>query len=405
MNTTEVAVLVLYANYTSQMSYFDDWLDAFSSHPRVRCRVVDICRRDSQASLRAGLRGAELIVLLHSTNGDGVDRLDPLCDILRERQSPLVSFVGNEVNIPGISIADKRRVLGLIEPEFIASQLPIDAARFLWSDVATRQVLSVPHALNPHAFRAIHPYSERPIGVGSRTARYSAALGDLDRNRVNDLFLSLDSVNGLPIDISTERLNRDQWSAFLNSCRATVSTESGSWYLEKDDRTVTAIAQWALSRSGRVRTIKNSGRLARMKRSLPTSFQQFVASVGRRAGMTLDTALSDSLDPDELLDTFFRGPRPDFYGKCVSSRHFEAAGTGTVQVLLEGRYNNCFDPSVHYIELDSEFSNLGEVLEQLADAALCSEIAQQAREHCLDHHTYRHRVDQILSSIDTFSPP
>src|SRR6202030_776562 len=109
---------------------------------------------------------------------------------------------------------------------------------YLFGDLASRGVIAVPHALNPSAFRpTTHPDS-RPIDVGSRVAKYLPHIGDDDRNRIADKLIEIGRIRAINVDISHEKLARSEWAKFLNRCKGTVSTESGSWFLERDDATV-----------------------------------------------------------------------------------------------------------------------------------------------------------------------
>ena len=187
----------------------------------------------------------DAVVLLHSTNGDTTIHLERHASLLAARRVPLLTFVGNEVNLPGTSIAAKRRLFEQIHPEWIATQLLEEAGQYLFGDVAGRSVVSIPHALNTSAFRANADLLSRPIDIGTRVMRYSPHLGDNDRNRIADRFIALGRERKMSVDISNQRLNRQEWAEFLNRCKGTVSTEAGSWFVERDDATVNAIRRQA----------------------------------------------------------------------------------------------------------------------------------------------------------------
>jgi hypothetical protein len=140
--------------------------------------------------LRQKLKNNDAVVILHSATGDTTIYLDRYADILGDRKIPLLSFVGNEVNLPGSPIAEKRRVLSVIRPDWIATQLLEDAGRMLFGDLAGRGMVSIPHALNPVAFRETQAFDQRPIDIGKRAARYLPHLGDNDRNRIIEFFRS-----------------------------------------------------------------------------------------------------------------------------------------------------------------------------------------------------------------------
>jgi hypothetical protein len=111
------------------------------------------------------------------------------------------------------------------------------------------------------------------------------------------------------------------------------------------------------------------------------------------------TALAD-VPEQEVLDRFFsRAERAPVYGKCISSRHFDAIGTGTVQMLLAGRYNDILQPGQHFLELAPDFSNAEEVRRRFSDVAERRRIATTAREHALSSHTYAHRIAALASHV------
>ena len=399
MSESTIKTLVLHANYTKKLSYYDDWLDAFIQHPNLQSTPINICSLQDRQFLKKQVRETDLIVLLHSTNGDTTQYLEPLATQLAQRSAPLVSFVGNEVNIPSSRISDKRRVLGQISPEFVASQLILDAANYLWGDIALKAVISLPHALNPEVFFSTTPWAERRRAIGVKAVQYSVTLGDNDRNHLHNVFADLKSIDSLPVEISSTRLSRHEWAAFLNECRATVSSEAGSWYLERDDAIVRAISEFAKTQKPRGFTLPSDGIVRRVGHKMPWAIRQAFRRVTTGKYLTLDSALIESLDRKEVEELFFRRPKPPFYSKCISSRHFDAIGTGTVQILLEGRYNDCLLANEHFVELKADYSNLHEVLNRISDQTYCKTLTSDALHHTLEFHTYRKRIDFLLKEV------
>jgi spore maturation protein CgeB len=84
----------------------------------------------------------------------------------------------------------------------------------------------------------------------------------------------------------------------------------------------------------------------------------------------------------------------------VSSRHFEAIGAKTCQILLEGAYNGLLEPDVHYISVQKDMSDLDAALERFADPGERRRVADEAYEHVLARHTYAHRVAQLLDAVE-----
>ena len=96
-------------------------------------------------------------------------------------------------------------------------------------------------------------------------------------------------------------------------------------------------------------------------------------------------------------------PRCPAYSKCVSSRHFEAAATGTCQILVRGRYNDILQADEHYIALDPELGNACAAVERFRDPAERRRIADAAYALVHDAHTYRHRL-AALHDMLSYAP-
>jgi hypothetical protein len=95
---------------TPTSSYFNDWLDAIRRYPGFATITVDIVRPGAPLRIKRELDDVEAVVLLHSTNGDTTAFIEPHAGILADRRVPLLTFVGNEVNLHGASISTKRRL-------------------------------------------------------------------------------------------------------------------------------------------------------------------------------------------------------------------------------------------------------------------------------------------------------
>lgn len=397
-----VPTLLLYADYTNRLSYYDDWLDAFREFPDFATTAVNICQRGARRSLAKRIKEFDLIVLLHSTNADTLIYVDPFKSLLQDRRGKLVSFVGNEFNSPGTPISARIALLADINADFIATQLPLEAGAWLYEECGA-QVVALPHALNPTAFRATANSEQRPVDLGTRSARYIAYLGDNDRVRLFDLFESHEFDPDLVVDISTsERLTRDGWCAFLNRCKGTFANEAGSFYLERDDRTINEIRSYVMAgqkrRGGFV--ITNDSPLRRIGHMLPWRIKSALRPILSRGVVRHEMLMNEALDFEEIYDRFFRDqPRASVYAKAISSRHFDAIGTHTCQILLEGRYNDILRPGEHYLSLAANFGNLSAVMEEFQDPKRRNAIARAAHELAMEAHTHRHRVAAIHALV------
>lgn len=396
-----VSTLVLFAQYDVRASYYDDWLDAFRASDHFDVSELNICRSDAQVQLAVGMRSADLIVLLHSCTADHVFYLEPLAQSLADRRQPLVSFVGNEVNLPGAPITDKRRVLSLISPDFIATQLLQEAGEYLWGDLAQKKVISVPHALNPKAFVPVLADDERPLDLGVRSFRYPPHLGDTDRNRMMDFFSDFGPASGLLVDIGEERLDRTAWAGFLNRCKGTLATEAGSWFLSRDDSAIREISAYCEAQAKRKWVISaDNVALRRLAHRLPWWLRQMLANFLRKGPIGYEAIPAALENSEQIISMFFSGrARAPVYGKCISSRHFDAIGAGSVQILMEGRYNDILRPDEHYLALKSDFSNAQEVITRFKDRGERRRIASAAREHVLAAHTYQRRIAELTEIL------
>ena len=394
MRESRIRVLVLHSKYTNQISYYDDWLDALKSHRGFRAVEFDIAH--SPRELEKLIGETDAIVALHSTNGDTTHRIQPHIAVLSARRVPLISFVGNEFNLPGTPIAAKRRVFEQIRPQWIATQLLQEAGQFLFGDVADRGVVSLPHGLNAAAFQPVVASEDRKIDIGSRVARYLPHLGDNDRNRIADQFIGIARENNLKVDISAERFDRAGWASFLNRCKGTVSCEAGSWFIERDDATVDSIREYIKERAPGF-TIANDSSFLRISRGLPDRFRQVAARMLSYVGVRHEH--NTHLTTENYLDIharFFAGrPKPDVNGKCISSRHLDAAGTKTCQIMFRGRFNDILEPDRHYLAVDFDFGNLGEILRRFNDKSERAAITEAAYELVMRSHTYEQRMYEL----------
>jgi hypothetical protein len=93
------------------------------------------------------------------------------------------------------------------------------------------------------------------------------------------------------------------------------------------------------------------------------------------------------------------GATPAVEAGALSSRHFEAMGTRTALVLLEGAYEGLLQPGEHYLPVRHDLANLAEVAVALRDVSRLEAMTDAAHTLALDGHTYNHRVRQLLASL------
>ena len=81
---------------------------------------------------------------------------------------------------------------------------------------------------------------------------------------------------------------------------------------------------------------------------------------------------------EEVWSRFFRDYANPLPGRVLSGRNVEAAGTKTVQILLEGAYGGYLQPDVHYIPVRKDFSNLREAIGKFRDESVRNHVRENA---------------------------
>ena len=393
--------LILYSSYlgTWRASYYNDWLEAFQRFknfevtsrnivpPYLKVANPSKYKNPEDMSLKreptvyqflyqtysrlylpllnylikskamwdfSEIANYDLIVLLHSTNADSVLPLSLLESYFKNRKGKLLVFVGNEYCL----MPEKINFIKSVEADFVASQLPKDAAMWLYGDCTKSKVLLVPHALNSSVYSAYQDHDQRKIDIGFVGDRYSLAIGDVERTKLIEYFARNDLRKTVNTNIRLGRkirLPRVKYIKFLNSIRGTIGAESGTYYLEKTDNTQRKV-------------------------------EAFLSHYPKATF-------------EEVYDRFFKDYSNPVNGKAISSRHFEPIGTKTCQILLEGRYNDILEPDVHYISLNRDYSNVDGVMERFSDKNLVRRITDEAHEYAMDSHTYEHRVGDVWNEV------
>jgi len=259
-------------------------------------------------------------------------------------------FIGNEYSL----LPEKLSFIRNVEADYIGSQLPIEAAQWLYGECEHSKVIATPHALNPKIYSPDHQ-SHRSTDIGFIGSIYPHFIGDDERTNLFNWFKKHGSGMGLHCDISDQRLPRREWARFLNKCKGIIGAESGTYYLEKSGETIE-----------NVRAYMNAHPKALF---------------------------------EEVFELFFKHYRRKVSGKAISSRHFEPIGTQTCQILLEGHYNGILEADKHYISVKKDLSNIREAVERFKDEGYRTEMISRAYEYVMDAHTYAHRIRSILQLV------
>jgi hypothetical protein len=347
----------LYAHlqdFNQRLSYVRDWRDAFCRSDKLDVTVCDINNLVDLGRHLLRVRSYELIVVSHVAAGDDLSVISRAAAFLARRQCPIVVFLGNEYDL----LDQKLDFCRAVSAEFLCSQLPVAAAEYLYGELDGTQILATPHALNPSVY-VPRPDAQRDVDVGFVGDIYWPFVGDRERTDLIAYFEQHGPELGLHCDIRagrSSRMPRDEWAAFLNRCRTLIGAESGTYYLNEKG------------------ALLDRARTYNLKQNQNASFE-------------------------EVFDKFFAGVPRGVSGKSISSRHFEAIGTKTCQVLIEGDYNGILKPNEHYIPVRSDLSDVDEAVRALRDQTYCREIAQRAYDLAMSGHTYDHRVADIVARV------
>jgi hypothetical protein len=202
---------------------------------------------------------------------------------------------------------------------------------------------------------------ERDIDIGYRSWKPEPWLGrhGMLKGWIAERFAEEGRRLGLRVDISmnpADTLLGDAWYRFLLRCRFTIGVEGGASILDHD---------------GQIRACVNA--------------------------YTAD-------HPDASFEEIERSCFPDLDGtfnlRAISPRHLEACATRTPQILIEGSYNGILEPWTHYVPLRSDFSNLGEALEEVEHGERATQMAEQAYQDVVASglYTYEAFVATLLTS-------
>ena len=339
------------ADFNARLSYVADWRDAFLGAPQLDVELCNINNLVHYGRCLLGIRRYDLIVVSHAAAGDDMTVLMKSAHWFDRRRCPMVVFLGNEYDL----LDDKIGFVRSVEAEFLCSQLPLAAARYLYGDCGAARLVEMPHALNPSSYRPL-PEVARDTDIGFVGDIYWPFVGDRERTGLIEWFEENGKERGLRCEIRRQRLSREEWNRFLNRCRAIIGAESGTYYLNDRGR------------------LLDRARAYNLRENPAATFE-------------------------EVYERFFRDVPRGVSGKSISSRHFEPIGTRTCQILLEGEYNGILKADVHYIAVKKDLSNIDDAIARFRDESRRAGMAAETYDYIMSEHTYAHRVERLLGLV------
>src|ERR1700733_437688 len=220
----------------------------------------------------------------------------------------------------------------------------------------------------PERDNKILPLSGRKNLIAYRGRDIGARYGRLgfEKLEIGRRMIEICEASNVPHNIAmtdASRIYGDDWFKFIGNSRTMLGSESGSNAFDFDEVIEAKCKEFA----------KTNGR--------PPRYRE----------------IADFLEPFE---------RPFDVGQ-ISPRVFECAMMRTPMILFRGRYSDAIEAGVHYIPLEKDFSNAGEILSKLRDLDFLQGFADRAYDHLVASGSYGYRTlaDLISGAIEEQYPP
>jgi hypothetical protein len=311
-------------------------------------------RLAAEARLRTW-RG-DAVVLLHSVFSNAQVLEGRCLAAVKRLPQPKAFFIGNEYKL----MPEKMRFCEELPAALVVSQSSSSAVHRLYRERLGCPVVGIPNSgLDASLFKPCTEPDTRPIDLGYRAQDAPPYLGHTERRDIAEYFSRSAGRLGLSVDISLEasdRLGVADWARFLNRCKGQLGTEAGGDFFELTDETRTRVNAHLVQHPG----------------------------VGF----------------EEIWRQYFAAYRDPTPLRIISSRHVEAAGTRTVQMLFEGHYDGYFVPDVHYIPLKKDLSNADEAVAKFLDRGTRSAVADRAYELVRSELTYERLIGRFADALE-----
>lgn len=350
-------VLLLFADVSAGkvLSYWSGWPRHFQQSPLFECVPLNVGRADAWARLRNLLTAAagayEGVVVLHSAFSNQRFVSSRLAAAIRATGKPTAIFLANEYKL----MVEKLAFCDELGVKLLVSQSHSPDVHRLYQQRLGCRVMFLPNGgLDPALFKPDTAWAERPIDVGFRAYETPWYLGHDDKRDLAERATAAAPALGLRADISTDprdRFDEPGWAGFLNRCKAVLGAEAGTDYFELNDESRHRVLQY--------------------------------------------TERHPEATRDEVFARFFQNYQSRVSGRMIASRHIEAAGTRTLQLLIEGEYGGLIKPDVHYVPIRRDLSNLVGALERIRDAAYCRAIVDNAYALAIHELTYQRLIEKF----------
>jgi hypothetical protein len=248
-------------------------------------------------------------------------------------------------------------VFSCVPQEYLNLVYP--SSRFINTEFKTVITGYVPiHLENRMDFKSI---SERNIAIGYRGRELAYWYGDLAREKllIAQKMRQICEQRAIKYDIEWEEKKRiygEKWYEFVENCRATLGTESGS-----------------------------------------NVFDDY-GNIRKTIQIAIKT--KESMSYEEIHQKYIAEHDGKIIMNQISPRVFEAIALKTALILFEGNYSGIIKPDIHYISLKKDFSNIDDVLSKLNDDTYITEITDRAYNDIIKSGKYSYR--KFIDEFDQF---
>lgn len=206
------------------------------------------------------------------------------------------------------------------------------------------------------------PLEERTCMIGYRGRRLPYWYGNQGQDKINIGIQMKAHCQQFGIDCDIEidddkRIYGEDWYKFLENCRVTLGTETGSNVFDDDGS---------------------------LKRDIKQSLDK-----------------NPNLTYEEAFDRFLFDKEGKIIMNQIAPKVFESIALKTAMILYEGEYSGVIEPYKHYIPLKKDFSNIDDVFRRLKDDEYIKEITERAYQDVIASKKYNYqwfvgKVDDYL---------
>lgn len=317
---------------------------------------------------KLGSRAFDVIVLHYSLFGTHPFRLsDRFLDfLLSQRKTLKVAFYQDEHQY----CQERFDFINKFKVDLVYSLFTPENAKRIYLENTTCS--SVHHTLPGYISESLIKKSDsylsrnerRKIDVGyrSRTLAFFMGKGAQEKSEIGKMFLEKTKSTGVECDISAreeDRLYGTKWYDFLSNCKFSLGVEAG------------------------VSIVDLSGKIRR-------EADEFMQE-------------NPLCDFNEVHKKVLLPHENNIFYRTISPRIFESAAFQVCLILFPGSYSGILKPNVHYIELEKDFSNFEEVLDQMKDPELVRSMVLKTYNDLIasDHYHYRNFIRKFDSEIDS----